>query len=110
MRDFELEHIGIQTYHPESQGRIERFHRSTREALDGADLENLSKAREIIGRWVTHYNEQRLHAALDYLPICRRPSTYAGDPEAPLTERRRKLEAARKQRRDVNRTRFRVAA
>lgn len=107
VRDFELEHIRIRTYHPESQGRIERFHRSTREALDAVELENLSKAREIIGRWVTHYNERRLHAALDYLPPA---EYYAGDPAARLAERRKKLEAARKQRRDVNHARFQAAA
>ena len=33
LRDFELEYIRIRTYRPESNGRIERFHRSTGEAL-----------------------------------------------------------------------------
>jgi putative transposase len=68
VRDFELEHIRIQTYHPESNGKVERFHRSTREALDEVELGNLGRAREIIGRWVDFYNKRRLHAALQYLP------------------------------------------
>ncbi len=50
VRDFELEHIRIRTYHPESNGKLERFHRSTREALDEQELENLSRARQILGR------------------------------------------------------------
>jgi putative transposase len=107
VRDFALEHIRIRTYHPESQGRIERFHRSTREALDATELANLSKAREILGRWVTHYNERRLHAALHYLPPA---EYYAGDPEARLAERRQKLEAARTRRRALNRERLQAAA
>lgn len=107
VRDFELEHIRIRTYHPESQGRIERYHRSTREALEAADLENLVKAREIIGRWVEHYNERRLHAALHYLPPA---EYYAGDPQARLAERRQKLEAARARRCELNRQRLQAAA
>lgn len=107
VRDFELEHIRIRTYHPESNGRVERFHRSTREALEAAELENLSKARAIIGRWVEHYNERRLHAALHYLPPV---EYYAGDPAARLAERRRKLTAARTRRRELNRARLQAAA
>ena len=68
VRLFQLEHIRIRAYHSESNGRVERFHRTTREELAETDLRNLVRAREIIERWVQHYNEQRLHAALQYLP------------------------------------------
>jgi transposase InsO family protein len=107
VRDFALEHIRIRTYHPESNGRLERFHRSTREALASAELKNLSTARGIIGRWVTHYNERRLHAALQYLPPA---EYYAGDPAARLAERERKLAAARTRRRALNQQRLQAAA
>jgi len=107
VRDFELEHIRIRTYHPESNGKLERFHRSTREALDEEELENLSRARQIIGRWVEFYNTERLHAALDYLP----PAEYwAGDPEARKKERREKLERGRQHRETINRARLQQAA
>ena len=107
VRDFALEHIQIRTYHPESNGKLERFHRSTREALEPAELGNLSQAREIIGRWVQSYNGRRLHAALHYLPPV---EYYEGDPSARLAERRQKLEAARTRRRVLNRQRFQAAA
>jgi len=107
VRDFALEHIRIRTYHPESNGRVERFHRSTREALAADDLGNLSKAREIIGRWVEHYNERRLHAALHYLPPA---EYYRGDPPARLAARRGKLEGARQRRRELNQQRLQAAA
>jgi transposase InsO family protein len=107
VRDFALEHIRIRVYHPESNGRIERFHRSTREALDAAELGNLSQARAIIDRWVTHYNETRLHAALHYLPPAQ---YYAGDPAARLAERCQKLQTARQRRRALNKARFQAAA
>lgn len=107
VRDFDLEHIRIRTYHPESNGKVERFHRSTREALDEKDLPNLGKAREIIGRWVEFYNGSRLHAGLNYLS----PAEYwDGDPQARLQERGEKLERARRRRENINRQRLQEAA
>lgn len=47
VRQFELQHIRIRTYHPESNGTLERFHRSTREALADQDLRNLTRARTL---------------------------------------------------------------
>ena len=91
----------------ESNGRIERFHRSTREALDAAELGNLSQARAIIDRWVTHDNETRLHAALHYLPPA---EYYAGDPAARLAERCQKPQTARQRRRALNKARLQAAA
>jgi transposase InsO family protein len=107
VRDFELEHIRIRTYHPESNGKLERFHRSTREALDEMELQNLGRTREIIGCWVAYYNAERLHASLDYLP----PAEYwEGDPQARKHERREKLERGRRQREIINRQRLLKAA
>jgi len=107
VRDFELEHIRIRTYHPESNGKLERFQRSTREELAEQELVNLGRAREIIGRWVEFYNGSRLHASLKYLP----PVEYwEGDPEARIEERKEKLEGARKHRERVNRARLQEAA
>lgn len=109
VRLFELEHIRIRTYHPESNGLLERFHRSTREALSQEELHNLSRARILIGLWVEHYNHKRLHAALQYLP----PAEYYeedGDPEARLAERKEKLARARARRERTNRERLQAAA
>ena len=107
VRLFELDHIRIRTYHPESNGLLERFHRSTREALSEAELGNLGRARELIGRWVAHYNEERLHAALHYLPPA---EYYRGEPEARIEERNQKLERARRRRERINRARLQAAA
>lgn len=100
VRQFELEHVRIRTYHPESNGVVERFHRSTREALGDSELANLSRARELIGVWVQHYNHVRLHASLHYLPPA---EYYAGNPEQRLDERKAKLALARQQRAERNR-------
>lgn len=107
VRRFALEHIRIRTYHPESNGLVERFHRSTRDALGDETLQNLSQARAIIARWVEHYNEERLHAGLGYLPPA---EFYRGNPAARIEERRIKLESARQQRRRINDERLKRAA
>lgn len=107
VRRFSREHIRIRTYHPESNGTIERYHRSTREALEGAGVENLSRARAIIARWVQHYNEVRLHAALGYLPPA---EFYRGNPTARLAERRAKLVTGRQARKRINQARLKEAA
>lgn len=44
VRRFAVEHIRIRRYHPESNGLVERFHRSTRDALADADLRTLGRA------------------------------------------------------------------
>lgn len=107
VRRFALEHIRIRTYHPESNGLVERFHRSTREALGDEALRNLAQARTIIAAWVRHYNEERLHAGLNYLTPA---EFYRGHPAARLAERRAKLEKAQRERQRINTERLKQQA
>lgn len=107
VRRFAVEHIRIRTYHPESNGLVERFHRSTREALADDELRTLGRARELIAAWVAEYNERRLHAGLGYLTPA---DFYRGDPAARRTERTEKLERARAERRRLNQQRLQAAA
>ena len=101
MKEFSLLDIKCRIWHPESNGKIERFHRSLREeGLSDKQLENKYKALEIIENWVWHYNNQRLHAALRYL----RPIDYLnGTAEKKLQIRRDKLKKAARMRRESNR-------
>lgn len=98
VRRFALEHIRIRTYHPESNGVVERFHRSTLEALRPSTLQNLSPVRALIASWVEHYNEEWLHASLGYLP----PAVYyRGDPAQHQAAWQAKLQRARHERRQA---------
>jgi Integrase core domain len=83
-----------------SNGKIERFHGLLRqEGLSDQELKHQLHAQEIIGRWVQHYNQQRLHASLNYLtPLLESQQTR-------LTERKQKLAAAQKYRYQQNRQR-----
>lgn len=102
--EFELVDIATKVRHPESNGRIERYHRSVREeGLAETQPGDLYEARQMIGEWVSYYNNQRLHASLQYL---RPVDYYRGNPEALVHERRRKMLEASKHR---NRSRTKEA-
>ena len=96
-----LAHVGAtgirtRVAHPESNGRVERLHRTHREeALVGEALRDLGAATEAMERWETYYNWQRPHSALHYLT----PGVYyRGDPDARLRERAERLAWAREKR------------
>jgi transposase InsO family protein len=60
-------------YHPQTQGKDERFHRSLKaEVLQGLPLRHLADAQSRFDRWREIYNQQRPHQALDMqVPIQR---------------------------------------
>ena len=92
-----LTDIKTRVAHPESNGVLERLHRTHREeGLAGEDLEDYYQAVDAMANWTTYYNNKRPHSALRYL--CPR-DYYRGDPAARLEERTEKLSlglAARK--------------
>lgn len=52
-------------YHPQTNGKIERFHRSLKaEVLSGAGFSDLAHAQRAFERWRSVYNLQRPHDAL----------------------------------------------
>jgi len=99
VKQFQLNQILIRLRHPESNGVIERLHRSLREGLSEKELHDLSRARVIISTWVEYYNNERLHAGIFYL---RPKDFYLGREEELLQERNNKLQNARDRRRTIN--------
>jgi len=52
-------------YHPQTQGKDERFHRSLKaEVLDGRRMDTLDQAQDAFDRWREIYNAKRPHEAL----------------------------------------------
>jgi len=84
--------IRTRVAHPESNGRLERLHRTHREeGLIGEDLTCYAEGTAALARWQDYYNHRRPHSALRYL---RPVDYYRGDPEARLAERQQKLQGA----------------
>lgn len=52
-------------YHPQTQGKVERFHRTLQqEVLEGRQFGDLKKVQEAFDRWRAIYNQHRPHEAL----------------------------------------------
>jgi putative transposase len=84
--------IRTRVAHPESNGRLERLHRTHREeGLIGENLTDYAHGVAALTRWHDYYNHRRPHSALRYL---RPVDYYRGNPEARLAERRQKLQSA----------------
>ncbi len=59
----------IQPGKPAQNAFIERFNRSYREAvLDMYLFRNLAQVKNLTNEWLEHYNKERPHAALSYVP------------------------------------------
>lgn len=100
LRWVKLDQVRTRVHHPQSNGKLERWHRSLEEeCLRQKALLGLDDARRIIGDYVTYYNTQRLHSALFYLT----PEDFlVGRVESRLNERNDKLCKA-KEHRKMNR-------
>jgi transposase InsO family protein len=83
--------IKTQVAHAQSNGRLERLHRTHREEGLTEKLSGYYQALQAMTEWQQYYNHKRLHSALKYL----RAIDYdRGDPNARLAERCRKLDQA----------------
>ena len=95
-----MTHVRTSPYYPQSNGKIERWHREYKETvIRPSQPRSLEEARDMTGEWITYYNEVRLHSALSYIaPI----DQLEGRASAIFEARDAKLEAARAQR-SINR-------
>ncbi len=89
-------------YHPQSNGRDERLHRTLREELPLTDAATYYEACAALSAYRDYYNQRRPHSALHYL--CPH-DYYRGDPPARLAEREAQVRAAAVQRQDYWRRR-----
>jgi transposase InsO family protein len=102
-----MSHVRTSPYYPQSNGKIERWHRILKEECirPGTPL-TLEDARRIVGKFVEHYNTVRLHSAIGYLTP---KDKLEGRAKEIFDARDRKLETAR-QRRKEKRQQARQAA
>jgi len=98
LKDHELSHTRGKPYHPMTQGKIERWHRSLKNRIL---LENYYLPGDLereIGEFVTHYNERRYHESLNNLTP---DDVWCGRGQAILDDRRKLKEKTLKRRRQL---------
>lgn len=92
-----MTHVRTSPYYPQSNGKLERWHRSVKgECLRPSTPLSLDDARRAVDEYVTHYNTVRLHAAIGYVTP---KDKLEGREQSIWAERDRKLQAARDRRR-----------
>jgi transposase InsO family protein len=91
-----MTHVKTSPYYPQSNGKLERFHRTIKaDCIRPGTPLTVQDARRIVTNFVTHYNEVRLHSALGYVT----PATkLAGREQQVFDGRDAKLTAARQRR------------
>ena len=91
-----MTHVRTSPYYPQSNGKLERWHRSVKnECIRPGTPLSLADARRLVGDYVTHYNAVRLHSAIGYVTPA---DKLAGREQSIFAERDRKLHDAREQR------------
>ena len=92
-----MTHVKTSPYYPQSNGKIERWHRGIKsDALRRYEPSDPEQAEKIIGDYVSHYNGVRLHSAIGYIT----PADKLAGREAEIwAESDTKLEQARERRR-----------
>jgi transposase InsO family protein len=92
-----MTHVRTSPYYPQSNGKLERFHRTIKsDGIRPGQPSSLEDARALVARFVEHYNNVRLHSAINYVA----PADFlAGRSAYILAQRDAKLEAAREARR-----------
>ena len=91
-----MTHVRTSPYYPQSNGKIERWHKSLKgECIRPGTPLSLEDARRLVQGYVEHYNNVRLNSAIGYIAP---KDMLAGHQQEIQAERDRKLEAARKQR------------
>jgi transposase InsO family protein len=88
-----MTHVRTSPYYPQSNGKIERWHKTIKaECIRPETPLSLADAQRIVGKYVEHYNAVRLHSSIGYVTPADR---LAGRHTEVHEIRKQKLAAAR---------------
>jgi putative transposase len=91
-----MTHVRTSPFYPQSNGKIERFHKTLKvTCIRPKTPLTLEDARRITGLFIDRYNNERLHSAIGYVAPC---DKLEGRAPAIFAERKRKLHEARERR------------
>ena len=91
-----MKHVRTSPYYPQSNGKIERYHRTIKaQCIRPLSPLSLDDAKRGVERFVTEYNTVRLHSAIGYVTP---QAMLEGRQQAIFEERDRKLAEARQRR------------
>lgn len=95
-----MTHVKTRPFYPQSNGKIERWHGVLKtECIRPKVPLSLEDARRIVGEFVIHYNDFRLHSAIGFVTPRQK---LEGQEVRIFAERDRKLAAARERRRKAD--------
>ena len=95
-----MTHVRTSPYYPQSNGKLERRHKTLKgECVRPGSPLSLQEARELVERYVQHYNDKRLHSAIGYVTPM---DKLEGRENKIFQQRDKKLEEAREKRSGKN--------
>ena len=96
-----MTHVRTSPYYPQSNGKIERYHRTIKsDCIRPLTPLSLEEARRVVTNFVMTYNNERLHSAIGYVTPA---DMMAGRAKAIHEQRDRKLAEARERRGEMRR-------
>lgn len=95
-----MTHVKTSPYYPQSNGKIERWHRSLKETCIRPKCpQSREEACEVVAEWIEHYNNVRLHSAIGYITPSDKMAGRAAEIHSTRDERLEKARALRRQKR-----------
>ena len=93
-----MTHVRTSANYPQSNGKIERWHKTVKgECIRPGTPLSLEEAHRLVGQYVEHYNNERLHSAIGYIAP---KDKLEGMAEAIFQQRAQKLEMTRQKRKE----------
>lgn len=99
LRDHEMGHTRCKPYHPMTQGKIERYHRTLKNVVTLQNYYLPGQLKQEIERFVSYYNHRRVHESLKNLTPA---DVYHGRGREILTARERLKRQTMRRRRRYN--------